>query len=115
MDQLISAHFTKRKQSKHFLEEYKSSRNTQLGPGQQGCSHANHCFISGRSWTEYCCLLYVSTQTVTVSVSKLDADFCQVLKLEHFRSQIVTVPIWYAQFQDWMQSSVPVAKLDIQF
>jgi hypothetical protein len=62
MDQLISAQFTERKQSKHFLEEYESLRKyttTQPGPGQQGCSHANHCFISGRSWTEYCCLVYL--------------------------------------------------------
>ena len=71
-------------------------------------SAAADCFIN------YCCV-YVSTQIVTNPVSKLDVIFCPVSKLERFRSQIVTAPIWDAQFQDWMQSSVPVSKLDIQF
>ena len=65
MDQLISAQFTERIQSKHILEEYKSSRKYSshnwhgVGPGQHGCSHANHCFVSARSYTVYCCLVYI--------------------------------------------------------
>jgi hypothetical protein len=34
----------------------------------------------------------------TVPVLKLDADFCLGSKLEHFCSQIMTVPIWDGQF-----------------
>ena len=45
---------------------------------------------------------------------KIGTDFLPVLKLEHSCSQIVTVPILDAQFQNWMQTSVPVSNLDIQ-
>ena len=44
-----------------FLRNMSNQENTTLGPEQEGCSHVNHCFISGsgRSLTEYCCLVYV--------------------------------------------------------
>ena len=48
--------------------------------------------------------VYVSTQIVTDPVLKLDPIFHLVSKLERFWSQIVTVPIWDVQFQNWMSS-----------